>query len=98
MPSGQKIDADDCWEDGNGPCPNGNCLDRNGRKGVVIKETTVACKFFCVHIAHCKTQICCRSADSPQYPNFGLIAGNKIDLAICDPPIQYSYDIDELVH
>merc|ERR1712127_764616 len=46
LPSGQTIDADDCWQDGSGPCANGNCLDNDGRRGIPIKETTVSCKFF----------------------------------------------------
>ncbi|XP_042894217.1 uncharacterized protein LOC122268046 [Penaeus japonicus] len=58
LPSGVRINADTCWQDGSGPCPNGNCLDE-GRQGTVIKETTVSCNWFCVWRAHCKTQICC---------------------------------------
>merc|ERR1712115_635453 len=61
LPTGQKIDPNKCWQDGSGPCANGNCLDNDGRRGIVIKETTVGCKWFCVHRSHCKTQICCRS-------------------------------------
>ncbi|XP_071514709.1 uncharacterized protein [Panulirus ornatus] len=59
LPDGQKINPDKCWQDGSGPCANGNCLDA-GRRGIVLKETTVACKWFCFHRSHCKTQICCR--------------------------------------
>ena len=58
---GKTVDADDCFEDGSGPCPNGNCLDDYGPKGLIIKETTVSCSFFCFHRAHCKTQICCKT-------------------------------------
>ncbi|XP_037790740.1 uncharacterized protein LOC119586123 [Penaeus monodon] len=58
LPSGVKVSAENCWQDGSGPCPNGNCLDR-GRQGTVIKETTVSCRWFCVWRGHCKTQICC---------------------------------------
>merc|ERR1712179_24269 len=57
--SGVRFDANDCWQDGGGACPNGNCMDNKGRKGVVIKETTVSCKWFCGWRAHCKTQLCC---------------------------------------
>ena len=32
LASGVKIDADRCWQDGSGPCPNGNCLDYKGRR------------------------------------------------------------------
>ncbi|XP_042871762.1 uncharacterized protein LOC122253057 [Penaeus japonicus] len=59
LPSGQRFDANKCWQDGSGPCANGNCLDNKGRRGIVIKETTVSCKWFCTWRAHCKTQICC---------------------------------------
>nr|XP_027215140.1 uncharacterized protein LOC113808014 [Penaeus vannamei]XP_027218734.1 uncharacterized protein LOC113811242 [Penaeus vannamei] len=59
LPSGRRVDADNCWQDGSGPCANGNCLDDDGRKGFIIKETTVSCKWFCAWRAHCKTQICC---------------------------------------
>lgn len=59
IPSGQVIDANSCWEDGSGPCPNGNCLDYDGRRGIVITEKQVGCKFFCYHRADCKKQYCC---------------------------------------
>ena len=59
LPSGKIIDPDKCWVDGSGPCANGNCLDNNGPRGTIIKETTVSCAWFCLHRAHCKTQICC---------------------------------------
>ncbi len=49
------------FKDGSGPCANGNCMDNSGRRGVVIKETTISCKWFCGWRAHCKTQICCAS-------------------------------------
>lgn len=57
--SRQRISPASCFVDGSGPCPNANCYDGNGRKGQVIKETTVSCGFFCVWRAHCKTAICC---------------------------------------
>ena len=58
--NGKRVDANDCWQDGSGPCANGNCFDDDGPKGFLIKETTVSCKWFCFHRAHCKTQICCK--------------------------------------
>ena len=58
LPDGVVIDADNCWEDGGGSCPNGNCLDYNGRRGIVISIRTVNCKWWCGR-AKCQTQICC---------------------------------------
>merc|ERR1711936_304821 len=59
LPSGVKVDPYSCWRDGGGACPNGNCLDNNGRRGVVIKEEIVGCKWFCFHRGSCRTQLCC---------------------------------------
>lgn len=58
LPSGVTVNPNSCWQDGSGPCPNGNCLDK-GTQGTVIKETTVSCKWYCLWRSHCKTQICC---------------------------------------
>eukprot|EP00092_Neocalanus_flemingeri_P088914 GFUD01112415.1.p1 GENE.GFUD01112415.1~~GFUD01112415.1.p1 ORF type:complete len:129 (+),score=4.99 GFUD01112415.1:59-445(+) len=60
--NGKTLDANKCWADGTGPCPNGNCLDYKGQRGTIIKEQTVDCKWYCFHRAHCKTQICCKNA------------------------------------
>merc|ERR1711892_628255 len=64
LQSGQIIDANNCWEDGQGHCPNGNCLDDDGRSGIVVKETIVDCGWGCKLAfvrQHCKVQICCVS-------------------------------------
>ena len=45
--------------DGGGPRPDGNCLDNDGRKGAVMEEKTVSCKWNCFHRSHCKIQKCC---------------------------------------
>jgi len=65
--SGVRIDANNCWQDGGGACPNGNCMDNKGPKGIMIKETTVSCKWFCGWRAHCKTQICCPQVRSMEF-------------------------------
>merc|ERR1719500_2528704 len=64
--SGVRIDANNCWQDGGGTCPNGNCMDSKGPRGIMIKETTVSCKWFCGWRAHCKTQICCPQVESKE--------------------------------
>ena len=53
------ISADNCWKDGGGPCPSGNCLDSRGKRGVVIREDIVDCKWFCFWRASCRIQFCC---------------------------------------
>merc|ERR1719500_153078 len=65
--SGVRIDANNCWQDGGGACPNGNCMDSKGPRGIMIKETTVSCKWFCGWRAHCKTQICCPQVRSMEF-------------------------------
>merc|ERR1719500_1594332 len=65
--SGVRIDANNCWQDGGGACPNGNCMDSKGPRGIMIKETTVSCKWFCDWRAHCKTQICCPQVRSMEF-------------------------------
>ena len=65
LPNGVVIDADKCWQDGSGACPNGNCLDHHGRRGVVVATKTANCKWFCFHRAtSCQTQLCCETAHS----------------------------------
>lgn len=63
--TGDLINADQCWQDGGGACPNGNCLDNDGRRGLVISQTDVDCKWYCPHRGHCKTQICCDRYTGP---------------------------------
>ena len=57
--NGVIVSADNCWKDGSGPCPSGNCLDNKGKRGVVIKEDIVDCKWFCFWRASCRIQFCC---------------------------------------
>merc|ERR1712106_288246 len=61
LQNGQIIDANNCWESGQGHCPNGNCLDDGG---ILIKENIVDCGWACGPFfirQHCKVQICCVS-------------------------------------
>merc|ERR1719300_1268735 len=44
-----KIGPGNCCRDGGGACPNGNCLDNNGRRGVIIREEVFTCRWFCGH-------------------------------------------------
>lgn len=57
LPSGTKINADDCWTDGGGACPNGNCLDSNGPRGIPIKTTELSCRGC---FRGCRKQLCCK--------------------------------------
>merc|ERR1711962_435565 len=59
---GKNINPADCWEDGGGACPNGNCLDHDGPRGILIQTRTVGCKWYCFHRGDCKKQICCKSS------------------------------------
>jgi len=54
-----KIGPGNCWRDGGGACPNGNCLDSNGRQGVIIREEVFTCRWFCVNRPKCRYQTCC---------------------------------------
>ena len=42
-------------------------MDNKGPRGIMIKETTVSCKWFCGWRAHCKTQICCPQVRSMEF-------------------------------
>jgi len=57
LPSGTKINAGKCWMDGGGTCPNGNCLDNNGPRGIPIAITEVSCPSFCFR--SCRKKLCC---------------------------------------
>merc|ERR1712189_28971 len=55
-----KIGPGNCWRDGSGACPNGNCLDNHGRRGVIIREEVFTCRWFCGHRPKCRYQTCCQ--------------------------------------
>jgi len=57
LPSGTKINAGDCWTDGGGACPNGNCMDNNGPRGIPISTTELSCRFC---FRSCRKQLCCK--------------------------------------
>merc|ERR1711962_1167664 len=57
LPSGTKINADDCWTDGGGACPNGNCLDNKGPRGIPIVTTELSCRGC---FRGCRKQLCCK--------------------------------------
>jgi len=61
LKNGKVIDADKCWQDGGGACPNGNCLDNKGRRGEVVGVKTVNCKWYCLWTANCQVQFCCET-------------------------------------
>jgi len=54
-----KIGPGNCWRDGGGACPNGNCLDSNGRAGIILREEVFKCRWYCVHRPQCRYQTCC---------------------------------------
>ena len=54
-----KIGPGNCWRDGGGACPNGNCLDSNGRRGYIIREEVFTCRAWCWHRPKCRYQTCC---------------------------------------
>lgn len=64
MPSGQLVDANDCWYSGSGPCPAGDCNDADHVQGVLVNEVSVSCKFWCYWRASCNKNLCCARKSS----------------------------------
>ena len=60
-----KIGPGYCWRDGGetrygSACPIGNCLESNGRAGMILSEQSVKCQWYCPKsFRKCKYQICC---------------------------------------
>jgi len=61
-----KIGPGNCWRDGGGACPNGNCLDSNGRQGYELITELFKCRWFCVHIPQCRHVTCCEVIRNPE--------------------------------
>merc|ERR1712098_196380 len=57
-----KIGPGNCWRDGAGACPNGDCMDKNGRRGFIIREENFTCRWYCWQ-PKCRYQTCCERID-----------------------------------
>merc|ERR1719391_206569 len=54
-----KIGPGNCWRDGSGWCPNGNCLDNKGRRGEQVRVEIFTCPGKCFFRPQCRYETCC---------------------------------------